>query len=111
MKEAAQGLRVYADSLAFGQPKLPLYADATCAAYTAETAAELLGRQVESPVRWTELIRAMQADGFTDFIEVGAGHTLSGLIEKIGGAAHSTRVEDATTLADTVAYYKEGTLC
>ena len=55
--------------------------------------------------------RAMQADGFTDFIEVGAGHTLSGLIEKIGGAAHSTRVEDATTLADTVAYYKEGTLC
>ena len=111
MKEAAQGLRVYADTLAFGQPKLPLYADATCAPYTAETAAELLGRQVESPVRWTELIRAMQVDGFTDFIEVGAGHTLSGLIEKIGGAAHSTRVEDATTLADTVAYYKEGTPC
>jgi [acyl-carrier-protein] S-malonyltransferase len=111
MKEAAQGLRVYADTLAFGQPKLPLYADATCAPYTAETAAEMLGRQVESPVRWTELIRAMQSDGFTDFIEVGAGHTLSGLIEKIGGAAHSTRVEDATTLADTVAYYKEGTPC
>ena len=111
MKEAAQGLRVYADTLAFGQPKLPLYADATCAPYTAETAAEMLGRQVESPVRWTELIRAMQVDGFTDFIEVGAGHTLSGLIEKIGGAAHSTRVEDATTLADTVAYYKEGTPC
>lgn len=111
MKEAAQGLRVYAETLAFEQPKLPLYADSTCAPYTAETAAELLGRQVESPVRWTELIRVMQADGFTDFIEVGAGHTLSGLIEKIGGAAHIARVEDAATLAETTAYYKEGLRC
>ena len=111
MREAAQSMRVYADTLAFGQPKLPLYADATCAPYTAETAAELLGRQVESPVRWTKLIRAMQADGFTDFIEVGAGHTLSGLIEKIGGAAHIARVEDVATLAETAAHFKEGTLC
>ena len=40
---------------------MPLYADKTCKPYTAHDAAELLGAQVESPVRWTELIRTMNS--------------------------------------------------
>jgi len=111
MREAARGLRAYAETLSFARPRVPLYANATCRPYTAGDAAELLGRQVESPVRWTKLIRAMQADGFTDFIEVGAGRTLSGLITKIGGARLVARVEDAQTLAETVRLMKGETVC
>ncbi len=103
MREAARGLRAYAEGVIFTEPEAPLYANATCRPYTAAEAPALLGAQVESPVRWTELIRGMQADGYTDFIELGAGKTLSGLIERIGGAGKIARVEDASTLTDTLA--------
>ena len=109
MADAAVGLRDYAMGITFAEPALPLYADKTCAPYSAVTAAQLLGAQVESPVRWTQLIRTMQADGYTDFIEVGAGKTLSGLIGKIGGAERIASVEDTTTLHSTLQLYREGT--
>jgi [acyl-carrier-protein] S-malonyltransferase len=111
MREAAAGLCAYAQGLPFAEPQMPLYADKTCRPYEVQNAAELLGAQVESPVRWTELIRTMQTDGFTDFIEVGAGKTLTGLIAKIGGATRVANVEDANSLAETVALFKEGTSC
>lgn len=111
MHDAAAGLQDYAKTLVFTNPLMPLYADATNEPYTTDGAATLLGRQVESPVRFTELIRRMQADGYTDFIEVGAGKTLAGLIGKIGGAARIAGVEDADTLAATVALFKEATPC
>ena len=59
----------------------------------------------------TLLTDAMQADGFTDFIEVGAGKTLSGLISKIGGAARIANVEDAETLNATVQLIRGETAC
>lgn len=111
MQDAADGLRAYAKNVAFQPPKLPLYADADCFPYEAARAAELLGAQVESPVRWTQLIRRMQADGYTDFIEVGAGTTLSGLIAKIGGAGRIANVEDTESLARTVGHDKEESAC
>lgn len=111
MHDAAAGLKDYATTLAFQAPAVPLYADATCEPYTQGEAASLLGRQVESPVRFTELVRRMQADGYTDFVEVGAGKTLAGLIGKIGGAARIAGVEDQDTLAGTVALLKEETPC
>ncbi len=111
MREAAEGLRAYAASLSFAEPRVPLYANASCRLYTAESAAALLGAQVESPVRWTELIRIMQADGFTAFVEVGAGRTLGGLMARIGGASVVTNVENAETLAETLRQLKGATEC
>ena len=111
MADAADNMRRYAAGLPIQESVMPLYADKTCKPYTAQDAAELLGAQVESPVRWTELIRTMQADGFTDFIEVGAGKTLGGLISKIGGAARIANVEDAETLNATVQLIRGETAC
>ena len=111
MAQAALQLRVYAQKLAFQEPAQPLYANATGQCYNAAEAAALLGSQVESPVRWTSLIRTMLADGYTDFIELGAGHTLSGLIAKIGGARHIANVEDTASLAATVQLCKEDAGC
>ncbi|MCL2501649.1 MAG: ACP S-malonyltransferase, partial [Bacteroidales bacterium] len=39
--------------------------------------------QLTSPVRWTQTIQNMVADGATDFIELGPGNVLQGLIRKI----------------------------
>ncbi len=103
MREAAQSLRVYADTLVFREPTVPMYANAANRLYTAAEAPALLAAQVGNPVRWTELIRKLQADGYSAFIEVGAGKTLSGLVAKIGGAQTIANVEDAASLAETVA--------
>lgn len=39
--------------------------------------------QLRSPVRWTELVRALAAAGATRYVECGPGQTLSGLIRRI----------------------------
>ncbi|MDE5736220.1 MAG: [acyl-carrier-protein] S-malonyltransferase, partial [Bacteroidales bacterium] len=39
--------------------------------------------QLTSPVRWTEIVRNMVADGATEMIEVGPGSVLQGLAKKI----------------------------
>ena len=59
---------------------------------------ELLSKQMNSPVRWCDTIRNMIADGFTDFIEAGAGKTLCGLIKKISSDVNTYSVEDEETL-------------
>ena len=41
--------------------------------------------QLTAPVKWTQSIRQMMADGATEFIEVGPGNVLQGLIKKIQG--------------------------
>ena len=84
MAEAAHSLREYAAGLTFQAPCLPLYADKTCKPYTVKDAAELLGEQVESPVRWTQLIRTMAlaaaasgADGLMIEVHNDPSHALS----------------------------------
>ena len=111
MRDAAAKLKTYADTLHFAQPEIPLYANATCGLYTAGDAPALLSAQVDHPVRWTEQIRILQQQNYTDFIEVGAGKTLSGLIGKIGGAAYIGHVEDEQSLQAVIGHYKEGTGC
>ena len=111
MREAAQALQAYAQTLPFTPPALPLYANATCGLYTAGEAPTLLGMQVDHPVRWTQLIQTMLTENYTDFIEIGAGTTLSGLLQKIGGAHYIGHVEDETSLAGVVRHYKEGYAC
>ena len=44
---------------------------------------ENLLRQLTAPVRWTQTIVQMKADGFDTFEELGPGKVLSGLIKKI----------------------------
>ncbi len=111
MREAAETLKTYAQTLRFCAPNVPLYANATCGLYTAEEAPALLGLQVDHPVRWTTLIRNMIADNYTDFIEIGAGTTLSGFTQKIGGAHSIGHVEDEASLGDVLRHHKEAYAC
>jgi [acyl-carrier-protein] S-malonyltransferase len=42
--------------------------------------AQTLANQVSHPVRWVDELRGMQAAGIDTFVEVGPGHTLTGLV-------------------------------
>ncbi|MCL2017028.1 MAG: ACP S-malonyltransferase [Defluviitaleaceae bacterium] len=102
-------LATYLQQLDFSQPKIPVYANVTAKPYTAATAAELLTKQVNSPVLWQAAIEQMLADGFTTFVETGPGKTLAGLIKKIAKNNENVRifnVHDQKTLEEVLSNVK-----
>ncbi len=68
----------------FHVPLCPVYQNVDAKAYTdPEKIKTNLLAQLTSPVRWTESVRNMAADGMTEFTECGPGKVLTGLIGKI----------------------------
>ena len=68
----------------FNTPVCPVYQNVTGKPYTEpEEIRENLIAQLTSPVRWTQTIQNMVADGATHFTEVGPGTVLQGLVKKI----------------------------
>lgn len=65
--------------------------------------AEALVRQLYSPVRWVETIRALPARGVTKVIECGPGKVLAGLIKRIDSELPVVAVTDAETLQAALA--------
>jgi len=59
---------------------------------------ELLVRQVSAPVRWEDSVRTMVALGVTEFVEIGPGKVLSGLVKRITKEVSTANVEDGATL-------------
>lgn len=69
----------------FRKPVCPVYQNVTAKPVTEpETIRENLVAQLTAPVRWTQTVQNMIADGATHFVEVGPGNVLQGLIQKIG---------------------------
>ena len=60
-------------------------------------------RQVASPVRWTECVQRLQAEGATAFVEVGPGRVLTGLLRRILDGARGQSIEDTAGLDKALA--------
>jgi len=68
----------------FSHPICPIYQNATAMRITEpDTIRENLIMQLTAPVKWTQLVQQMIADGATEFIELGPGSVLQGLVSKI----------------------------
>lgn len=84
MQPAAQKLQDAIMATTFRTPICPVYQNVSA---TAETDKDTIQRQVleqlTSPVRWTQSVQQMIADGATAFYEFGPGDVLKGLIRKI----------------------------
>lgn len=84
-------------------PAVPVISNVTAQAHT--NAGEITTRMVEqvtSSVRWEESMRALLAQGFTRFIELGPGTALSGFMKRIDKTAQMLNVADAASLETTV---------
>ena len=68
----------------FSEPTCPVYQNVVAKAVTNPyDIKENLIAQLTAPVRWTQCVQAMIADGGTEFVEVGPGKVLQGLMRKI----------------------------
>lgn len=72
----------------FHTPVCPVYQNVDALPHTdpAEIKANLVA-QLTAPVRWTQTVRNMIADGATEFVELGPGKVLQGLVAKIDSSA------------------------
>lgn len=84
MEPAREELATAIENTAFSKPNCPIYQNVTATAVTdeSEIKANLIS-QLTAPVRWTQSVQQMIADGATHFTEVGPGKVLQGLVRKI----------------------------
>jgi [acyl-carrier-protein] S-malonyltransferase len=84
MEPAKDELKAAIESTTFYNPVCPVYQNSVAKAVIDKEEIKLnLIDQLTSPVRWTQSVQAMIADGATRFTEVGPGKVLQGLIGKI----------------------------
>jgi [acyl-carrier-protein] S-malonyltransferase len=106
MKPAADKLAVALESITFNAPAVPVINNVDVKAETdAAAIRHALVRQLYSPVRWTESVEAMAAQGVTQLLEIGPGKVLTGLTKRIVDSLTAAAVNDTASL--TAALGKE----
>ena len=84
MEPAREELAAAIENTQFGTPNCPIYQNVTASAVTDASAIKNnLISQLTAPVRWTQSVQQMIADGASLFTEVGPGNVLQGLVKKI----------------------------
>ncbi len=100
MGSAAAGLAEAIAATTIHAPRGPVYANVSASPVTEPPAiADALSRQLLGAVRWEASMRALVADGYALFVEVGSGKVLKGLMRQIAPEAEVLNVEDPATLA------------
>ncbi len=94
MKPAEEELAKAINETTFSQGICPIYQNVDAMPHTdpAEIKQNLI-KQLTAPVRWTQSVQQMLADGATHFIECGPGKVLQGLVKKIERSAEVSSVE------------------
>jgi len=90
MEPAREELAAAIENTLFSKPNCPIYQNVTANAVIDENEIKAnLISQLTAPVRWTQTIQQMIADGATLFTEVGPGKVLQGLVKKIDREAQT----------------------
>lgn len=81
------------------EPTCPIYQNVSAQAVTdPQTIKKNLLAQLTSPVRWTQSVRNMLADGADYFMEIGPGTVLQGLVKRISAGTEGITIEGLTTI-------------
>ena len=97
MVQAAEGFAQELSKSEIRKPEVPLYSNVTAQPYT-DNAAQLLSKQIASPVQWQKIIENMIADGVDTFVEIGPGKTLTNMVRKINAQVSTYCVAELETL-------------
>ncbi|MGE8433605.1 ACP S-malonyltransferase [Chryseobacterium joostei] len=87
MQPAQERLAAAIENTKFRKATIPVYQNITTTAVTnPDEIKQNLIAQLTGPVKWTQSVQNMIKDGASNFVEVGPGKTLQGLIKKIDGS-------------------------
>ena len=106
MQPAQDRLAADLHALTFRAPEIPVMGNVDAALITtAEQARDALIRQVTGAVQWHRSMRALVALGVENFVEVGPGKVLCGLLRQIDRSRTCLNVEDEASLQKTVDHF------
>ena len=83
MRPAREAFAAFLREFSFAPLRFPVISNAEALPYEDTRLPELLARQIDSPVRWTQSVRYVLGLGEQEFVEVGHGQVLTGLIRQI----------------------------
>jgi [acyl-carrier-protein] S-malonyltransferase len=95
MADAAKQLNALLETVELSDPEFPIVGNVS--AEPIMTAAQLrdeMTRHMESPVRWTDSVRAMIGMGVEQFVELGPGTVLAGLNRRIDRGVPTVGLKD-----------------
>ena len=94
MEPAREELAAAIEDTIFNKPSCPVYQNVTASAITNENEIKSnLIQQLTAPVKWTQSVKQMIADGATSFTEIGPGKVLQGLVKKIDRTMETNSAE------------------
>ena len=93
MAEAAAAFAKELEKVEFHKPALPIYSNFTGGQYP-EDICGILSRQIDHPVKWEMIIRAMIGAGVDTFVEIGPGTTLTGFMKKIDPSVKAINIAE-----------------
>ncbi len=84
MEPAKERLAAAIENTAFNNPTCPIYQNVTASGVSDKDKIKSnLIAQLTAPVKWTQSVQSMISDGATEFVELGPGKVLQGLVRKI----------------------------
>ncbi len=99
MEPAKKGLIKAMSGMKFREPNVPIVANVTGKALTSSDAIKQeLAEQISGCVRWKTAVDFMSSAGVTDFIELGPGRVLSGLVKTINRNANVSSIGDLAAI-------------
>ncbi len=103
MKPAAEKLAIALQDIEFKTPEIAVINNVDVIAETdVDKIKDALVRQLFCPVRWTEIVEKMAADGITLQVEAGPGKVLSGLVRRIDKSFTAHFINDSASLENSL---------
>ncbi len=100
LESAGEKLAAVLENVKFGSAEVPYVCNVSAETVTdTSLTADMLVRQVYSPVRWEQSVRAMLDFGAEEFVEIGPGKTLAGFMKRIDRSVPVITVNGAEDLA------------
>lgn len=110
MGKASEKLSEYLSETEVVDTKIPVVSNVTALPFTGGDGGEgikgLLVEQLIKPVRWEESVKYMIDSGVTDFIEIGPGRVLSGLVKRIDRKVAVASISDIDSLKNVEKKYQ-----
>ena len=99
LKQTGDDFKIFLDTHTYRDPEFQVMANLDNAFYSgAKAVSTNLSKQIYHPVLWTDMMRKLIADGYKDFVEVGPGNVLKGLMKRIDSTCNVETTKTADEL-------------